>query len=143
MQRKTGQKVKKRDCLNFRKMRMNLFPDQKFSLGTLFFFRYITACEFCVGNEAIPDTLLAFCWYFIRLFCFLSRPATRSSNIQVKWYTMHSSRQKVIPRNNNENLKMHITSHLESHCPLYNLYNLSLLYEDKLAQKENKIIPYT
>ena len=38
---------------------------------------------------------------------------------------------------------MHITSHLESHCPLYNLYNLSLLYEDKLAQKENKIIPYT
>lgn len=38
MQRKTGQKVKKRDCLNFRKMRMNLFPDQKFSLGTLFFF---------------------------------------------------------------------------------------------------------
>ena len=41
---------------------------------------------------------------------------------------------------------MHITSHLESLYPLYNLYNLnnlSLLYEDKLAQKENKIIPYT
>ena len=37
MQRKTRQKVKKRDCLNFRRMRMTLFPDQKFSLGTLFF----------------------------------------------------------------------------------------------------------
>ena len=55
---------------------------------------------------------------------------------------MHSSRQKVIPRNN-ENPKMHITSHLENLYALYNLYNLSLLYEDKLAQKENKIIPYT
>lgn len=69
MQRKTGQKVTKRDCLNFRRMRMNLFPDQKFSLGTLFF-HYIIACEFCVWNEAIPDTLLAVCWYFIRLFIF-------------------------------------------------------------------------
>ena len=56
---------------------------------------------------------------------------------------MHSSRQKVIPRNNNENLKMHITSHLENLYPLYNLYNLLLFHEDKLAQKENKIIPYT
>lgn len=80
MQRKTRQKVKKRDCLNFRRMRMTLFPDQKFSLGTLFF-GYISACEFCVGNEAIRDTLLAFCWYFIRLFYFLSHPATRRSNI--------------------------------------------------------------
>ena len=55
---------------------------------------------------------------------------------------MHSSRQKVIPRNKNENLKMHITSHLESLYALYILYNVLLLYEDKLAQKENKIIPY-
>ena len=37
---------------------------------------------------------------------------------------------------------MHITSHLESLYALYILYNLLLLYEDKLAQKENKIIPY-
>ena len=40
MQRKTRQKVKKRDCLNFRRMHMTLFPDQKFSLGTLFFWLY-------------------------------------------------------------------------------------------------------
>ena len=56
---------------------------------------------------------------------------------------MHSSRQKVVPRNNNEKLKVHITSHLEGLCELYNLYNLSPLYEDKLVQKRNKIIPYT
>ena len=37
---------------------------------------------------------------------------------------------------------MHITSQLESLYALYILYNLLLLYEDKLAQKENKIIPY-
>lgn len=36
MQRKTKEKVKKRDCLNFRRMHMTLFPDQKFSLGTPF-----------------------------------------------------------------------------------------------------------
>lgn len=54
---------------------------------------------------------------------------------------MHSSRQKVVPRNNNEKLKMHITSHLEGLYELYNLYNLSPLYEDKLVQKGIKLFP--
>ena len=52
MQRKTKQKVKKRDCLNFRRMRMNLFPDQKFSLGTLFFFFVISQrVGFALGTK--------------------------------------------------------------------------------------------
>lgn len=51
MQRKTRQKVKKRDCLNFRRMHMTLFPDQKFSLGTLFFLVISQRVSFALGTK--------------------------------------------------------------------------------------------
>ena len=51
MQRKTGQKVKKRDCLDFQRMRMSVFPDQKFSLGTLFFFVISQRVSFALGTN--------------------------------------------------------------------------------------------
>ena len=64
----------------------------------------------------------------------------RSSNIWVKWYATVSDRKRFL-KINIENLKMGITSHLESLYALYNLYNLSLLYKDKLVQKRTKLFP--